>query len=249
MTEMRDRPGSADRLMDYRVHDPVRYKPSREQALAQGRRGLSAISRWLPAPRDTPLLEVGCGAGNLLAALQQAGYSNVSGIDSEPDLIEHARNVVEAEVSEGSWLSYFQGTGASYGSVIALDVIEHLSPETVEATLRATRSRLRPDGRLILRLPNARCPFVLPTFYGDLTHRLLMAPDLLQHLLRNAGFTGEIVFAETRPHSLWKRVIFTIVHRAFVKPLFSILYFHFYQQFPGVLTRNIYCCAYASNIE
>lgn len=249
MTEARDRSGGADRLMDYGVHDPVRYKPSRDQALAQGRRGLRAISRWLPARRDTPLLEVGCGAGNLLAALQEAGYSNVSGIDSEPDLIDHARQVVGVKVSEGSWLSYFQGTGASYGSVIALDVIEHLSRETVEATLRATRGRLRSDGRLILRLPNARCPFVLPTFYGDLTHRLLIAPDLLQHLLRNAGFTGEIVFAETRPHSFWKRVVFTIVHRAFVKPLLSIMYFHFYQQFPGVLTRNIYCCAYASNIE
>lgn len=249
MTEVRDRGASADRLMDYGAHDPERYKPSREQALAQGRRGVRDISRWLPARRDTPLLEVGCGAGNLLAALQEAGYSNVSGIDSEPELIDHARQVVGVKVSEGSWLSYFQGTGAQYGAVIALDVIEHLSRETVEDTLRATRGRLRSDGRLILRLPNARCPFVLPTFYGDLTHRLLMAPDLLEHLLRNAGFTGEIGFAETRPHSLWKRVVFTIVHRAFVKPLLSIMYFHFYQQFPGVLTRNIYCCAYASNIE
>jgi 2-polyprenyl-3-methyl-5-hydroxy-6-metoxy-1,4-benzoquinol methylase len=235
--------------MDYGVHDPVRYKPSKEEALAQGRRGVSAISEWLPANQETPLLEVGCGAGNLLAALQEAGYADVSGIDSESDLIDHARRVVGVKASEGSWLSYFQSAGPSYGAVIALDVIEHLSPETVEATLRATRGRLRSDGKLILRLPNARCPFVLPTFYGDLTHRLLIAPDLLQHLLRNAGFTGEIVFAETRPHSVWKRVIFTIVHRAFVKPLFSVLYFHFYQQFPRVLTRNIYCCAYASNVD
>ena len=249
MTEVRDRSNGAPRLMDYGVHDPVRYKPSKEEALAQGRRGLSAISRWLPARHETPLLEVGCGAGNLLAALEEAGYSDVSGIDSEPELIDHARQVVGVKVSEGSWLSYFQGAGPSYGAVIALDVIEHLTRETVEATLRATRGRLHSDGRLILRLPNARCPFVLPTFYGDLTHRLLMAPDLLQHLLRNAGFTGRIVFAETRPHSLWKRVIFTIIHRVFVKPFTSIMYFHFYQQFPGVLTRNIYCCAYASNIE
>jgi len=249
MTEVRDRATGAPRLMDYGVHDPVRYKPSREEALAQGRRGVSAISQWLPARKDTPVLEVGCGAGNLLAALEEAGYSDVSGIDSESDLIDHARRVVGVKAGEGSWLSYLQSAGQSYGAVIALDVIEHLTPETVEATLRATRSRLRSDGRLILRLPNARCPFVLPTFYGDLTHRLLMAPDLLQHLLRNAGFTGEIVFAETRPHSLWKRIVFTIIHRAIVKPIISGLYFHFYQQFPGVITRNIYCCAYASSIE
>ncbi len=249
MTEVLERSPGAPPLMDYGVHDPVRYKPSRQEALAQGRRGLRDIYRWLPANRATSVLEIGCGAGNLLAALAEAGYSKVAGIDSAADLIDHAQQVVGVNACEGSWLPYVQSTEITYGSIIALDVIEHLAPETVESTLRATRNRLRSDGSLILRLPNARCPFVLPTFYGDLTHRLLIAPDLLEHLLRNAGFAGDIVFSETRPGTLWKRLIFTFIHRVFVKPLFSILYFHFYQQFPRVITRNIYCCAYASNVE
>jgi SAM-dependent methyltransferase len=237
----------ASLLMDYGAHDPVRYRPSLDQALPQGRRGLRAISAWLPGGRQTPVLEVGCGAGNLLAALQESGYTHASGVDSEPDLIDHARKVIGVAVTEGDWLSYLQAADIAYGSVIALDVIEHLTPDIVEDTLRATRLKLRPDGNLILRLPNARCPFVLPMFSGDLTHRLLIAPDLLTHLLRNAGFTGRIEYRETYPDRWWKRVIFTITHRLIVKPLLSALYFHFYQQFPRVLTRNIYCCAYASS--
>jgi 2-polyprenyl-3-methyl-5-hydroxy-6-metoxy-1,4-benzoquinol methylase len=248
MTPARDPTTSeVQQLMDYGAHDPVRYKPSREQALAQGRRGLRAISAWLPASLEVPVLEVGCGAGNLLAAFQESGYSNTSGVDSEADLVDHARRVIGVEAYEGDWLSYLQQSDGSYGSVIALDVIEHLTREIVEETLRATRLRLRPDGNLILRLPNARCPFVLPMFAGDLTHRLLIAPDLLEHLLRNAGFAGRIEFAETYPDRRWKRAIFTITHGLIVKPLLSALYFHFYQQFPRVLTRNIYCCAYASS--
>jgi SAM-dependent methyltransferase len=236
-------------LMDYKSHNPARYAPSREEAVEQGRRGIRAIREWLPPLGDAPILEIGCGAGNLLLAFEEAGYTDVTGVDLAPELVEHGQNVLGIRALHGDWLSYLSSSGRNFGLIVALDVIEHLAPNAIEPTLRATRRRLIPGGRLVLRMPNAKCPFVLPTFFGDLTHRSLIAPDLLEHLLRKAGFGGSIVFAETRPHNLLKRAIFTVLHMIVVKPILSGLYFHFYQEFPRVLTRNIYCCAFANGGE
>jgi len=246
MTSETGRAAVSEDLMDYPAHDRVRYVPSRREALEQGHRALHAIHKWLPDDRTSPILEIGCGAGNLLLALSAAGYSSVSGVDLSPVLVRHGQQVLEVDSHQGDWGSEVARAGTSYGAIVALDVVEHLMPESVQSILSATASRLGPNGRLILRLPNVRCPFVLPMFHGDLTHRMLVAPDLLEHLLRTAGFKGRILFAETRPHNRLKRVVFTIVHYLLVKPIVSSLYFHFYQRLPRVITRNIYCCAFVS---
>jgi hypothetical protein len=86
---------------------------------------------------------------------------------------------------------------------------------------------------------------VLPTYHGDLTHRTLFSADLLEHCLREAGFSEQITFRETRPFSPLKRALFAVVHGLVVRPLIATLHYHFYGRRPRVTTRNMYCAAWA----
>jgi len=46
---------------------------------------------WLPADRNAPILDAGCGEGNLLAFLRAKGYANLSGFDLSPECVRLCR--------------------------------------------------------------------------------------------------------------------------------------------------------------
>src|SRR5437870_3256201 len=48
---------------------------------------------WLPADKASRMLDVPCGAGNLLYTLSKLGYTAVSGVDSESRQVELARQL------------------------------------------------------------------------------------------------------------------------------------------------------------
>jgi hypothetical protein len=129
--------------------------------------------------------------------------------------------------------------------IVALDVVEHISPGDCGEVLEMTRSRLKSGGRLILRTPNADCPLVLPTYHGDLTHKTLFSHDLTEHISREAGFKGPIEFWETALYRRVKRAIYLLLHKSMVRPSLRLLYYHFYNRFSRVITRNMYCAAWA----
>ena len=232
--------------MEYTAYNPARYLPTPEQASAQGARIIKAIERYGACnDRSQSILEIGCGPGNLLFELKRRGFASVRGIDLDPTMAAHGRGVLGNVIDVADWLSYLRSTADRFDVIVALDVFEHVAPEQAADVLRATRDCLNPGGRLILRVPNPDCPFVLPTYCGDLTHRLLVTRELLSHLLRAAGFSGEIRFGETEPERSWKRLVYLAVHWALVRPLTVAMYYHFYGRKPGPITRNMYCAAVA----
>jgi hypothetical protein len=156
--------------------------------------------------------------------------------------VNHATSVIRADVTQGSWKKYLNESDDRYDVIIALDVFEHLPTHEIASTLEITCKRLSPAGRLILRAPNALCPFVLPTFYGDLTHQFLSTPRMIDHLARLAGFRGPIRFAETRPSGRIQCALYRVLHYLLFKPLIGLAYFHFHGEFPSAITVNLIAC-------
>lgn len=236
---------SSERNMNYLAHDPERYALLElEAAISEGSRDLDAISKYLGDAQEH-ILEIGCASGNLIAALQKKRFRNVQGIDMSRDLIAHGRDVLKLDaLVQSDWHSFLKDTKEQFDVIIALDVLEHVLPEEIQSLLELTATRLKPGGRLILRAPNAECPFVLPTFYGDLTHHTLVTADLLKYLLHQADFQGPIFIWESKPFRPLARYIYSAIHHLIMKPLISVMYFHFYQKMPQAVTRNLYCCAF-----
>ncbi|MDD2733275.1 MAG: class I SAM-dependent methyltransferase [Desulfuromonadaceae bacterium] len=215
-----------------------------DEAREQGNRTLEAVSCFFSATNTSAkILEIGCASGSFLKILRDKGFSDVKGVDIDQQLASHGRDILGVNIAVSDWYTYITNTNECFDIIIALDVLEHLSPTEVELILKTTCQKLTTRGKLIMRVPNPSCPFVLPTFYGDLNHTLLVSAELLEHMLRTSGFTGAIQFKETQPHNIFKKIAYLIVHYLFVKPLISILHYHFYGEKPALITRNIYCCA------
>lgn len=135
-----------------------------------------------------PLLDIGCGRGDFLSVLRDAGIPG-RGIDQNTDAVAEAI-AKGLDVVQGDALDYLAtlSTG-SIGAVSALHVVEHLSPavclELIDEALRV----LAPGGLLILETPNPTNLAVgAASFYLDPTHVRPVPADYLQFLVRDRGF-------------------------------------------------------------
>ena len=95
----------------------------------------SRLDRWLPELRGhEPVLDLGCGRGELLLMLCDAGVE-AEGVDGDPALVQAARRRGLAVV-EGDVLEVLRGRAdASAGAITALHLAEHLEPTTLLAVL------------------------------------------------------------------------------------------------------------------
>jgi SAM-dependent methyltransferase len=150
--------------------------------------------------RDAPVIDVGCGTGHLVHALRIQGFRDVRGIDASRDQIGAAarRGLPVRQVDDTvHWLRQHCGT---FGTVFALDLVEHIPGADQLAFLQAIREALRPGGRLICTVPNANAAFAARMRYIDWTHRMSFTEVSLDFLLHAAGFTDtRISSAEYRP--------------------------------------------------
>jgi 2-polyprenyl-3-methyl-5-hydroxy-6-metoxy-1,4-benzoquinol methylase len=136
-----------------------------------------------------PVLDVGCGGGLFLGVMRQRG-ARVVGLDSSIDAARAAwiSNQVPAACS---LLSSAPLRPESCAAITMFHVLEHLYDP--RCYLRAAHELLRPDGRLIIQVPNAGCwQFLLlgASWNGvDVPRHLYnFRPPDLERLLDSTGF-------------------------------------------------------------
>lgn len=136
----------------------------------------------------TDVLDLGCGRGEFLDLLEQAGV-RAKGLDLNSEMVEVCRrrgfDVVEADA-----LQYLSGVAdESLGGLIAVQVVEHLQPEYLTRLLQTAFYKLKPGARLVLETINPACWVAFfESYLRDLTHVRPIHPDTLQHLLHASGF-------------------------------------------------------------
>jgi 2-polyprenyl-3-methyl-5-hydroxy-6-metoxy-1,4-benzoquinol methylase len=151
----------------------------------------SRLAGWLPADRATPILDLGCGAGNFLYLLQQQGYTNLMGVDLSDEQLDLARQwCPNATLVQGAAQTVLAQQSGHFGLISGFDIIEHFGKEEILPVLELIVRALRPGGRLILQTPNAESPLAGAVVYGDFTHEWFFTPTSLADLLRVSGLTG-----------------------------------------------------------
>jgi SAM-dependent methyltransferase len=135
-----------------------------------------------------PVLDVGCGRGEVLAALAERGVDGI-GVDLDAGMVAEAK-AAGVDARQGDALAFLADAEAgSFGAVIAIQVVEHLSLDALLALLELAYSKLRDGGRLVLETPNPASLVVLGNSYLlDPTHVRPLHPSLLSFLVERAGF-------------------------------------------------------------
>ncbi len=137
---------------------------------------------------QAPVLDLGCGRGEFLDLLREAGIA-ARGVESNANAVREcqARGL---EVAEDDLVEAMRSEGAgTLGGVFAAQVAEHLAPPVLSALLAEAHRALRPGGVLILETVNAACGLAfLDVFIRDLTHERPLHPETLRFLVAAAGF-------------------------------------------------------------
>jgi glycosyltransferase involved in cell wall biosynthesis/SAM-dependent methyltransferase len=160
-----------------------------EQEVRQGQ------ERYVEMLRDCDwVLDLGCGRGELLDALRDAGIRG-RGVDLDEGMVARCRekghdvDLADAATALGR---YEDGT---VPAVFAAQVVEHLSADQLSELLTLCVAKLAPGGVAILETVNPHNPAALKAFWTDTTHHHPLFPEVLLAHCRLAGFaSGDVRF-------------------------------------------------------
>ena len=131
--------------------------------------------------RDGAVLDIGCGAGNMIHHLSRYGRVQGIEVDPRPVAMAQARGY---DVRQGDATKSIPFPDASFDLVTALDVIEHVDED--EAILREAYRVMRPGGTLAISTP----AFQWLWSYNDVLngHKHRYTPHELRDRVTRAGF-------------------------------------------------------------
>lgn len=116
-----------------------------------------------PDRAGAPVLDVGCGVGQVVRQLTEAGFE-AHGVDvSRPNIVRARQVSPRCQLYDGRTLPFADGTFASAG---ALNVLEHV--DEPEAFIRELVRVVAPGGKIVLSSPN----FFRVLGFRDYHHRM-----------------------------------------------------------------------------
>jgi SAM-dependent methyltransferase len=134
-----------------------------------------------------PVLDAGCGRGELLGLLREAGVE-ARGIDADSDMVAYARGD-GLDVEQADLVEYLErADDGSLGAIFMGQVVEHLPAPTLVQTFQLAATKLRPGGVLVAETINPLSPIALRNYFADLTHAQPLVPETLELLARQSGF-------------------------------------------------------------
>ena len=180
---------------NYQLHYRTWHDDSDEHFALKAAEDRALISGLIRPPAGAAL-DVGCGMGFTIAALKTLGLDPVEGIDVDENQIESCRRRgLQAELVPDA-AAYMLCRPERFMLVTMLDVLEHVPPQAQLAVLRAAHSSLRPNGILVIRVPNANSVIASRLRYLDFTHHSSFTELSLKFAIVAAGFANPRICEE-----------------------------------------------------
>ncbi len=152
---------------------------------------LIELHNLLPKNKTSKILELGCGMGRFLLALQDMGCTNLKGIDINPDFISIGKKE-GIDLIQADCIEYLENTEEKYDVIYCLDVLEHLPKEQQPDFFKLLYEKINNEGFIVIRVPNALAPTANFFRYDDFTHVISYTPLTIDCLAKNAGFNYTI---------------------------------------------------------
>lgn len=138
------------------------------------------------------VVDLGCGRGEMLDLLKQAGIPGV-GVDLDEGMILRCR-AKGHEVFHESALTWLRTQDdGSLSHVFSAQFVEHLEHSELQDLLDLCLLKLRPGGMLIAETVNPHSVAAWKTFWVDPTHKVPLFPEVLTALCQAAGYASAFV--------------------------------------------------------
>jgi len=170
-----------------------RYRGTREEIRER-------MASYVPYFKNaTHVLDVGCGRGEFLELLREAGV-RATGVDINHEMVEQCR-AAGLDVSAGDALIYLNDVeDRSLGGLFASQVVEHLTPDYLLRFLETAYHKLRPGAPIVLETINPACwSAFFDAYLRDITHVQPLHPDTLRYLLTATGY-GSVDIRYSSPY-------------------------------------------------
>ena len=148
-------------------------------------------SKFLDIPKESNLLDLGCGWGDLLTFFQNQGFKNLYGIDASPQQVEIANKLGLGNVICGDLFQYIDKLNfenKKFHIISAFNLLEHIDKDQILPFLKKLNNLLYDGGKLLLEIPDANSNFGSRTRYWDFTHKTSFTPTSIRQVLRVASF-------------------------------------------------------------
>lgn len=144
--------------------------------------------RHLPSNRNVNTLVISCGPGYFVSLLNEVGYANVLGIDSDPKKVAHAKERnLNCQVAEA--FPFLAERPDTYDLVICEQELNHLTREETMEFLGLCRHSLRSGGTLFVYGLNGANPLVgAENLAHNIDHFNTYTEHSLAQILELSGF-------------------------------------------------------------
>lgn len=152
-----------------------------------------------PPPGEGKIVDIGCGRGEMLEVLIEAGY-DVVGVDLNTEMVQDcsARGLPVTQDDALHFLGEIEDD--SLRGVFCAQVVEHLLTSEVERLVQLCSQKLLPNGVMVVETINPRSSFALGNhFYADTSHVKPVHPETLRFICEQVGFSS-VHLQERSPH-------------------------------------------------
>jgi SAM-dependent methyltransferase len=115
----------------------------------------------VPKDKSANILVISCGPGYFVDMLNRHGYQKVTGIDSFPDKIQHAKNR-NLNCQTADAFEFLENSTEPFDLIFCEQELNHLTKEEIIEFLNLAWSKLKPSGTLLAHALNGANPITGP---------------------------------------------------------------------------------------
>jgi 2-polyprenyl-3-methyl-5-hydroxy-6-metoxy-1,4-benzoquinol methylase len=146
------------------------------------------FSEFLPKNNTITILDAGCGNGGLVYWLLELGFINTIGIDISKEMIDLSKSLSIKNTFQNDIFNHLRNNKNMYDIIFCRDVLEHINKKEVVEIFTLFYDTLKPDGKLIIQVPNGYSPSYGKIFYSDFTHETIFSSAILNQLSEVTGY-------------------------------------------------------------
>ncbi len=151
------------------------------------------FEKWMPAQKDIAVLDIGCGTGSLLKAINELGYENTKGIDLSEEQVKMSKEFGVHGIIQADAHDFLADKHGEYDVIFAVDLIEHIGKDELIQFLNLVKKGLKKGGMVLFRTPNMDSPLASTFAFADFTHEIFLNKSSAMQVMQSCGFNEVVV--------------------------------------------------------